>query len=186
MSVSKDILRIYFKEKRRLVEDKKLKSHLIFHNLENLDVWKNAKIINTYISLEDEVDTKFIIYHALVNGKRVFSPIIFKDELKFGEIYSFNDLEYGPLGILQPKEVSEIDYDLFDLIIVPGIAFDQRGYRIGYGKGYYDKFLEKVKRGVKIGVIFDELLMDSFPFEIEKHDQKVEIIITDKRVLKIT
>lgn len=185
MGLSKEILRKYLKEKRKEIKDKEVKSHLIFHNLEALEIWEKAKIINTYVSLKDEVDTRFIIYHSLIQGKRVFSPIIFKNELKFGEIYSFNDLEYGPFGILQPKKVSRVSYDLFDLIIVPGIAFDCRGYRIGYGKGYYDRFLKNVKRGIKIGIIFEELLMDAFPFEPEVYDQKVDIIITEKRIIKV-
>lgn len=184
MNFSKENLRKYLKEKRKEIENKEAKSHLIFHNLKALDIWKRAKIINTYVSLKDEVDTRFIIYHALIESKRVFTPIVFKHELKFGEIYSFNDLEYGPFGILQPKEISEVNYDSFDLIIVPGIAFDCRGYRIGYGKGYYDRFLKNIRRGKKIGLIFEELLMDKFPFEPEKYDQKVDIIVTEKRVIK--
>jgi len=102
MNLDKKILRKELKEKRRKIEEKEEKSHQIFHNLQKLTIWKNAKIINTYVSLEDEVDTRFIIYHGLIEGKRIFCPIIVNDDLKFGEIFSFNDLKKGPLGILQP------------------------------------------------------------------------------------
>lgn len=185
MQFSKKNLREILKEKRKRVKDKEVKSHQIFHNLEKLSIWKDSKVINTYISLEEEVDTKFIIYHGLIEGKRIFSPIITKDELKFGEVLSFNDLEPGPLGILQPIKTLDVDYDIFDLIIVPGLAFDYRGYRIGYGKGYYDKFLSKVKRGLKVGLIFEDLLFKVLPIEIETHDQKVDFIITEKRIIQI-
>ncbi|ACI20144.1 5-formyltetrahydrofolate cyclo-ligase [Dictyoglomus thermophilum] len=180
MNLDKKILRKELKEKRRKIEEKEEKSHQIFHNLQKLTIWKNAKIINTYVSLEDEVDTRFIIYHGLIEGKRIFCPIIVKDDLKFGEIFSFNDLKKGPLGILQPEKSTIVKH--FDLIIVPGIAFDKRGYRIGYGKGYYDKFLNKMKETIKIGLTFDDLLFEELPYE--DHDQKVDIVITEKRIIK--
>jgi len=174
----KDLLK-----KRERITDKEIKSHEIFEKLRNLNEWKNAKIINTYVSLEEEVDTRFIIYHALLEGKRVFCPITKGENLTFGEIFSFNDLIYGAYGILEPKEPSNISIDEFDLIIVPGIAFNYSGYRIGYGKGYYDRFLNDVKKGIKIGLVFNDLLLDSLC--VEEHDKKVDIIITEKKVIKL-
>lgn len=181
MNLNKKMLRRELREKRRKIENKEERSHQIFHNLERLPIWKEAKIINTYVSLEEEVDTKFIIYHGLIERKRIFCPIIYKEELKFGEISSFNDLKRGTFGILQPEIPVEID--AFDIIIVPGIAFDKKGYRLGYGKGYYDKFLSKTKKGIKIGLTFDDLLLEELPHE--DHDQRVDIIITENKVIEI-
>jgi len=179
--MDKKELRKIFLEKRKNIRDKEAKSHEIFHKLKNLVIWGKASIINTYVSIKDEVDTRFIIYHALVENKRVFCPVIFGKDLKFGEIKTINDLEKGPFGILQPKEIYEIDYNLFDIIVVPGIAFDVKGYRIGYGKGYYDRFLSNIKRGIKIGLTFDDLIINELPKD--PYDQKVDIIISEKKII---
>jgi 5-formyltetrahydrofolate cyclo-ligase len=179
--MDKKELRKIFLEKRKSIENKEEKSHEIFHKLKGLPIWKKAYIINTYVSIKDEVDTRFIIYHALIENKRVFCPVILGNDLKFGEITSINDLEKGPFGILQPKKIHEIDYNLFDIIIVPGIAFDIKGYRIGYGKGYYDRFLSKIKKGIKIGLTFDDLILNNLPKD--PYDQKVDIIISEKKII---
>ena len=181
--LDKKALRKDLIKKREKIPDKEIKSHEIFEKLRNLNEWKDAKIINTYVSLKEEVDTRFIIYHALLEGKRVFCPITKGENLIFGEIFSFNDLIYGACGILEPKEPSNISIDEFDLIIVPGIAFDRSGYRIGYGKGYCDRFLKDIKRGIKIGLVFDDLLLDSL--SVEEHDEKVDIIITEGKIIKL-
>ncbi len=179
----KEILRKELIRKRDSIENKEEKSHAIYLNLRALKVWENAKFIHTYVAFRSEVDTRFIIYHALIENKRVFCPIIDKNNLLVGEIKSFNDLVLGPYGILQPRNPINFDLEKIAIIIVPGVAFDIKGFRIGYGKGYYDKFLKKLKKPIKIGLTFDELIIESIP--INDKDIPVDIIISEKRIIQV-
>lgn len=179
----KDILRRELIRKRDSIENREEKSHSIYLNLRTLKVWENAKFIHTYVAFRSEVNTRFIIYHALIENKRVFCPIIDKENLLVGEIESFNDLVLGTYGILQPQNPIDFDLEKIDIIIVPGIAFDIKGFRIGYGKGYYDKFLKKIKKPIKIGLTFDELIIEFIP--ISDEDVPVDIIISEKRIIQV-
>ncbi|MCX7845247.1 MAG: 5-formyltetrahydrofolate cyclo-ligase, partial [Dictyoglomaceae bacterium] len=159
----KESLRRELIRKRNSIENRERKSYLIYLRLTDLDIWKKAKIIHTYVSFRSEVDTKFIISHALNENKIVLCPIINGRNLLVGEIKSFNELSLGPYGILQPQTPIDFDLEKIDIIVVPGIAFDIKGFRIGYGKGYYDKFLKNLKNPIKIGLTFDELIIDNLP-----------------------
>ncbi|MCS7202170.1 MAG: 5-formyltetrahydrofolate cyclo-ligase [Dictyoglomus sp.] len=177
----KDSLRKKLIKKRNSIENREEKSFIIYLNLKDLDIWKRAEITHIYISFGSEVDTRFIIYHALAENKKVLCPIINEKDLLVGEIKSFNDLIPGPYGILQPKISINFDLEKIDVIIVPGVAFDKEGFRLGYGKGFYDRFLAKLKKPIKIGLIYDELIIDSLPRNEE--DIPVDIIISEKRII---
>ncbi|PMP68103.1 MAG: 5-formyltetrahydrofolate cyclo-ligase, partial [Thermodesulfobacterium geofontis] len=108
-------------------------------------------------------------------------PIIKGENLLFGEIKSLNDLKVGSYGILEPQEPIDLDPEDIDIIIVPGIAFDLRGFRLGYGKGFYDRFLKDLKNPTKIGLIYNELIRDSLP--TDDKDVRVDIVISEKRII---
>lgn len=182
MTMNKIELRKQLIKKRDSIENRELKSHEIFNNLQSLNVWKSAKIIHTYVSFKSEVDTRFIIYHALLEGKKVLCPIVKDDLLLVGEIKSFNDLKTGKYGIMEPEVSIDINLEEIDLIIVPGIAFDLEGYRIGYGKGYYDRFLNDLKRPIKVGLTYDDLILENIPHDL--HDIRVDYVISEKRIIK--
>ncbi|MGB9857966.1 MAG: 5-formyltetrahydrofolate cyclo-ligase [Dictyoglomaceae bacterium] len=177
----KEILRKELIKERDSIENKKEKSYIIFLKLQSLDIWKKTKIIHTYVSFRSEVDTRFIIYYSLINGKKVLCPIIKGENLLFGEIKSLNDLKVGSYGILEPQEPIDLDPEDIDIIIVPGIAFDLRGFRLGYGKGFYDRFLKDLKNPTKIGLIYNELIRDSLP--TDDKDVRVDIVISEKRII---
>ncbi len=181
----KEKLRNEIKEKRRkqIKEEQRIKSKEITEKLFSLKKYKNAKTVLFYVSYNDEVFTHEMIKEAL-NDKKVVVPISnTKDEtLSLSVLKSWDDLEIGSYGILEPKKkrIKEMNIDLIDLIIIPGVAFDINGNRMGHGKGYYDKLLEKTK-ATTIGLCFEFQLVEKI--QIKPHDIPVNIIITEKRVI---
>lgn len=164
------------------LKDKLIRDDMIKDKLLNSDFYKQSNNIFIYVSCGSEVDTKSIIKIAMKEGKRIFVPRIIKEtkEMKAIEIESLYELERNTYGILEPKNSSNvIDKNEIDIIIVPGIAFDYVGNRIGYGGGYYDRYLNEIalKRN-KIALVYDFQLIDRL--ESEQHDVSVDYIITDK------
>lgn len=161
-------------------------SDSIINKLYNTDYYKNAKTIMTFISFGAEVDTHDFIKQSIKNNKRILVPITVPatKQLKLSEVLDFDELEIGFYNILTPKEefIRYVDPSEVDLIIVPGVAFDREGYRIGYGGGYYDRFLSKLDHITKISLAFDMQLIDKIPHEV--FDIPVNYIITEKEIIK--
>ena len=140
-----------------------------------------------YLALADEVQTEKPIEESLKLGKRVAVPLIDSrnnqiliSELKDPE----RELEPGTLGILQPKKnfYRPLKIKKLELVIVPGVAFDKRGNRLGFGKGFYDRFLKKTPDGTKsIALAFELQLVDDI--RPQSHDVTVDYIITEKRII---
>lgn len=162
-----------------------LSSNTIINKLYESSLYKDAKIIMTFISFGDEVDTHEFIKKSLLDSKRIVVPITFPKtkEIKPSEILDFNELEIGFYNILTPKDefIRFIDPKEIDLIIVPGVAFDRNGYRVGYGGGYYDRFLSKYPDAVKLGIAFDLQLIDEVPRE--HFDIAVDFIFTENKII---
>lgn len=166
----------------------KEKSREIKEKLYSLSEFKEAKNIMLYVSFNSEVDTIEIIKELLINKeKKIIVPYVVKNNpiLQLSELKSFNELVPKTLGILEPKDnfIREFSHKKLDLVIVPGLVFDQKGHRIGYGYGYYDRFLKKLNKDViKIGVACEFQIVEDIPEE--SHDVPMDLIITEKRVLK--
>lgn len=148
--------------------------------------YSDAETILTYVSTEIEVDTKALINAALQNNKRVAVPMCIKDEtsLDFYYINSFDDLTPGTFGVLEPDPLKcekLIDFSS-GLCIVPGLSFDTEGYRLGYGKGYYDRFLSKFK-GITVGLCYVYCIKLKLPHGY--YDKPVDILITDKYIRRL-
>lgn len=123
-----------------------------------------AKTIMLYYSLPDEVNTHGLI--SELTGKTVLLPRVKDNEEMEVRIYSeAAGLSVGKYGIMEPCGPVFNGYDDIDLVIVPGMAFDRQGHRLGRGKGYYDRFLPQLKRAYKIGICFDFQVMESVPTE---------------------
>lgn len=159
----------------------------IFNKLINLDLYKEAKNIFIYLSFGSEIDTKPIIDRALEEGKEVYIPKVYKinKEMRAIRLNTFEDLEKNSMGILEPKDdFNFINKEKIDLIIVPGAVFDFKGNRIGYGGGYYDRFLSNIKdKRNKIVLAYNLQIVDNI--EAEEHDIKVDYIITNSIINKI-
>ena len=122
-----------------------------------------------------------------VGEKTVIVPYVEGNNpiLQLSELKDFNWLEPKTFGIMEPKElyIREFSYKKLDLVIIPGIVLDKKGHRIGYGHGYYDRFLKTLNKDVKkIGLAFELQVVDEIPEE--EHDVPVDIVVTEKRVLK--
>lgn len=168
--MDKSILRKQYKEIRKNLNygDFSLK-------IADLKEYKNANTVFIYVSFDDEAKTEKLILKAL-SEKRVLVPYcVDKDGTMIAcEIKSPDDLKTGLYGIKEPVNPKEYKGKI-DLAVVPALAFSKDGYRLGYGKGYYDRFLDK-NPCVSVGLSFDELLFDEIiHFE---YDKKVDIIIT--------
>jgi 5-formyltetrahydrofolate cyclo-ligase len=164
-------------------EDVEAKSGKIIEKLKGLDEYKNAGTVFTYISFKNEVSTLSLIDDMLKSGKRVIVP--YTDTVNTAiiptEIKNLGDLKRCSFGYLEPKSGQYEDPSGFDLIIVPGVAFDKNLNRIGFGKGYYDRILCKRKKDVKAAAIAYEFqVMDEIPSE--PHDVKMDMIITEENI----
>lgn len=130
---------------------------------------KEAKTIMLYYSLSDEVDTHTIIDSLLLSKKRILLPeVTGAGTMRLREYTGPCDLRQGVYGIMEPTGNIFTDLDSIDLAIVPGMAFDHSGNRMGRGKGYYDRFLPQLRNAYKIGICFDFQVMEALP--TDEHD----------------
>jgi len=163
------------------IKEKDLK---IKNTLYSLNEFKKAKNIAFYVSVNHEVDTHNII-KELLTKKTIIVPYLVKNNpiLQLSEIYNFNDLEPKSFGILEPKEyfIKQFDPKKIDMIIIPAIVFDLTGHRIGYGYGYYDRFLRTLDNVKKIGLAYKLQIVDKIPEE--QHDIPVDVIITEDKII---
>lgn len=188
MNDSKSILRNRFKKQRQALypEERDQKNHQIQETLENLDEFKNAKKILVYISKPDEVGTHELIQRNL-DKKEIWVPQIDAKTktLKAFRLKEWTQLTPGAFGVLEINEEDASECPLVDaeLILVPGLAFDTRGHRLGYGKGYYDQLLASTQ-AYAIGLAYECQLLPQIP--IESYDRPVQKIVTEKRILNPT
>ena len=189
----KNLLRKKFKEQRKNIslQDRTLANEKIFENLINLIEIENADYILTFISFGSEPDTLKFAEYILSNGKKLAAAKCTSEKgvMNFHLIKSLDDLEKGSYGIPEPKNDipflsdEEIDKNKV-LCIVPGYSFSEKGYRLGYGGGYYDRFLSEHKNVKTVGICFDEMISDEIP--VEEYDVPVSLVVTDRKITEIT
>ena len=158
------------------------KSEHIEKKLFSLFQYKKSKTVMFFVSFNSEVDTHNMIKKSL-REKTVVVPKVVHHEIEPSVIIDFDNLmPSGKFGILEPIEAMRIAYKNIGIVLVPGAVFDKEGHRIGYGFGYYDKFLKKATKAIKIGLCFDFQVVDEIPREM--HDVPVDVIVTEKRVIE--
>ncbi|MDD5172030.1 MAG: 5-formyltetrahydrofolate cyclo-ligase [Candidatus ainarchaeum sp.] len=139
-----------------------------------------AKRIAFYITKGSEVDTRMMIFRAMQAGKEVLIPVT-DHKITFYRFSSFSDLKPGKYGILEPQ-TREIPGGEPDIVIVPGVVFGLCMHRLGYGKGYYDKYLSS-SPAYRMGICYDFQVVDKLP--VHENDERMDEIITDKRVIRL-
>lgn len=192
-------LRNALSEETRIEKSKIITNHIINH-----PKFQSADSILLFASYKSEVDTTAIMEHALAIGKPLYFPKIESmgqagnKEMEFYRIFSPEDLYEGYKGIREPRSQEELHFEPVEgeniLILMPGAVFDLEGNRIGYGGGFYDRFLERLKdlgNGVEdasqamhissMALAFECQLVENGGFKAEAHDIKVDYIITEKR-----
>jgi len=142
------------------------------------ELFKKSKNICVYMSAFNEVDTADVIAKCLKAGKTVCVPCVDGENISLS-VYSDNTLS-GAFGIKEPAERKAFDKKTVDTFIVPALAYDRKGGRIGFGKGYYDKLLSG-SSAVKIGFLYDFQLVDHVP--AEKHDIFMDYLFTESMVI---
>ena len=182
---NKKELRKQYIELRKNIHNKDLKSDIIFNKIINLEEYKSSKTIAIYKSMKDEINTKKLIEYSFCNKKTVVLPRVEGNNMDFYKINSLYDkFETSKLGVEEPiSDINNIiEPSKIDLIIVPGICFDIYKNRLGFGKGFYDRFLcnTKIK---KIAICFEEQIMKNTRLPITNNDIKMDIIVTDGRII---
>ncbi len=180
----KQELRLSCRERRKnLAPELKLQlDKAIADNVRRLKEYRPAKTLLIYMSTPIEVDTIQIIKNAWADGKRVAVPRCIPDsrDMEFHYIDSLDCLSPGTFSVLEPSPELPVVTDFSGcLMIVPGMQFDMKGYRIGYGKGYYDRYMVRFT-GISAGVCYSNELK---PFMYHgRFDRQVDIVVTDKRI----
>ena len=158
----------------------------IYQRLIESELYKNSKNIFVYISFRDEVDTKTLLTKMLRDNKNVYVPKVsfHSNHMEAIKILSFNNLEENRFGTLEPVgDKDKVDPQLIDLVITPGVAFDESGNRVGFGKGYYDRFFKRTSPDViKIGLSYEIQMVDCI--DCNDFDEKLDYIITERRVIQ--
>ena len=173
-------------KKRRQIENRSVKDNRIIERLCALDAYKNAETVLCYVSLPDEIQTDEFINNALNDGKQVAVPYCVNKEgiMDFYIISSLDELSVGTFGVREPdvNKNKRLEYFENSIIIVPGVAFDSDGYRLGFGGGYYDRFLAEYN-GTSVGLCYDEMMCNSLPRD--SYDKAVSILITETQSIVI-
>ncbi len=151
--------------------------------LASLDAFRTAACIALYAPVQNEIDTGLLFLEARSSGKRVLYPVVCEDTLQFREVTEREQLTAGAFGILEPCEIGEINGPAAaDLIVVPGLAFDLQGHRIGFGKGYYDRYLSQLSSpAILVGLCHDFQLLETIP--CEEHDVRMQYLVTEKHLI---
>ena len=191
----KVLLRKLILEKRRALSDQERrgKSLAIQERLLRRKEFEQGRMIHLFLSFRGEVMTDGIVKQALALGKRVVVPVVSREEegLIFSELMQYpEEVEPGTLGIPEPKKefIRKVDISSVDLFVLPGLAFDFHGNRLGYGGGYYDRILGRAaQRRVSgkvplIALAFELQLVDCIPSSV--HDVQVHKIVTEERVIE--
>ena len=148
----------------------------------SLPAFQHTKTLALYSPIRNEVETDNLLSVALAMGKQVCYPRVLGDELRFFQVCSLADLEVGCFGVSEPVDKSpEVDPGQIGLLLVPAVAFDRHGHRLGYGRGYFDRLLsDGCFDGLSVGFGYDFQIQDKLP--AEEHDQKVALLVSDKEI----
>ncbi len=182
--MSKRTLRQQLLARRRALAaaEREAASSAIQRTLVDSPAFAAARVVALYAAIHNEVETEAVFLAALSRGKEVLFPAVSGDHLVFHRVTGPAELHPATFGIPEPLAACpQRDPREADLLVIPAVAFDLAGQRLGYGKGYYDRTLHLLEgSGRLVGVAFDFQLVDAIAGE--PHDVRVDVIITDKRV----
>jgi len=163
-------------------ENKDQLSREIFKKLYKLEAFINAKTVLIYLDINSEVRTRQELDLLLSLKKTIVVPCVNKENLELFHLENINELQKGSFGVLEPTKELRVDNKIIkaqsiDFAIIPGVAFDRSGLRLGYGKGFYDKFLKRLRKDcLRVGIAFKSQVFDFIPSE--EHDVSLDMIIT--------
>ena len=169
---------------RAKVPDKEQKAKEICRLVQTLPAFQNAETVLCYLSAGSEVETRGILEACFRAGKRVAIPRCYEDSrMEFLPVTAVSQAsELSRFGIAEPPHGAPVDPADAGLCLVPALAYDRSGYRLGYGMGYYDRYLKRFP-GVTVGLCYDDCLRETLP--INQNDRPVQLIVTEKQVITI-
>lgn len=177
--MTKQELRKEYLVRRSQLSNRSAMDSAIYHHLLSQPFYKDAKTIMTYISYKSEPDTHALIQTMLKDGKTLCAPLCETGGQMESYVFcDFSELVLSKLGILEPQKQQKKFPEELDLILVPGCCFTKNGYRLGYGGGYYDRYLPRT-HAVTCGLFYDCLQGDFVP---EESDLPLHYIITEKHI----
>jgi len=184
--LKEELRRKYIKMRRAIPPELKARLDLrVYDNFTRLEEYVGCETLLIYVSGPAEVDTRRIIAAAIDDGKRVAVPkcLDMNGDMDFFLIDGEGCLEKGAFGIAEPKRDCKRLTDFSDaLCAVPGLGFDREGFRLGFGKGYYDRFLARFK-GLSAGLCYSEYVSEVLPRNA--YDRSVDILATESAVYRI-
>lgn len=159
------------------------KSMQIFEKLITVPEFKRADRIYTYVSMDNEIDTIMLIDYSLSIEKRVFVPRVSGKDMEFYEISDISELNPGYMGIYEPDiNGKEPDYSRTGFMCMPGLAFDRSYNRIGYGGGFYDRYLSVDNKLYKAALAYEAQLLESIP--AQDGDVRPDMIVTEESIYR--
>ncbi len=180
LTEKKESIRSYVAKRRYALSDDEVirKSVLISENLFRLDSFKLSHKIALYSPIRNEVGTTQVFLKSIEMEKEVYFPRVNGSSLDFYRIRDLNQLKPGSFNVLEPEcDLFKVDPNEIDLFIVPGLAFDSSGNRLGYGKGYYDRALINVPEQNRVGLSYSFQVLNFVP--ANENDQKVGVVVTE-------
>ena len=175
--MNKTDLRNMIRQKKRAMTEEQIvsASRRLTELFVATEQYQRAQTIYGYLPYNQEVRTFALLEHAIRDGKRVAVPKVFGDEMRFIYITDFDGIEKGYAGIPEPVADTPVADDKTALVLMPGLAFDTEGHRIGYGGGFYDKFLQAEPNHPTVALCYDFQILDKI--ETEVHDVPVDCVL---------
>ena len=175
--MNKQELRAVIRAQKRAMTEEMIvsKSEKLGERFAASELYKNAKSIYGYLPYNQEVRTVAMLEQALKDGKRVAVPKCYGDEMRFIYLEDLSQVEKGYCGIPEPIADEPVADDQTALVLMPGLAFDPQGHRMGYGGGFYDKFLEKEPEHPTLALCYAFQMMEHL--ETEAHDIPVDTVL---------
>lgn len=175
--VNKKELRAQIRQKKRAMTPEEIeeKSRLLGEKFQKTQAYRDAKTIYGYLPYNQEVRTVPILQQALLDGKQVAVPKVFGDDMKFILLPDLTKVSKGYAGIPEPIDDGPEATDEGALVLMPGLVFDPQGHRIGYGGGFYDRFLSREPHHPTVALCYDFQVMDEL--ETEEFDIPVDLVL---------
>lgn len=175
--MDKKTLRAEIRAKKRAMTEEQIeeKSRALARLFLNSDAYRMASAIYGYLPYNQEVRTVPMLEQALRDGKRVAVPKVFGEEMRFIYMEDLSRVEKGYAGIPEPVDDGPVADDRTALVLMPGLAFDPQGHRVGYGGGFYDKFLAAEPEHATLALCYDFQVYSHL--ETEEFDKSVDLVI---------
>jgi len=184
--VSKEIIRQQISDRLNTLSDRDIqqKSSQACKHLCELDEFKHAQVVMVFLSLPREIDTSAAILEAFGAGKKVLIPKMIWEDRKLIPVMieTLNcEMEIGRFGLRNPTSNQTLPVSTIELVLIPGLGFDESGNRIGRGAGFYDRFLANNQfSGIRCGLAFEDQLFKTIP--VSDHDMCVDLLVTENRI----